>query len=350
MRLIELTEAERADLVRQHRYQGDDAKAADKIKAILLLADGYSRQEVSRILLRDEDTITRWKETYKTRKTLSDWFDEDYTGYAGKLSIEQLKAVETHVENNVVLSAQSVQQWIQTQFTVSYSVNGVHALLRRLGFTYKQSKPFPSKMDAEAQGLFKEMYEAAEAHLKEGVVVLFADAVHPQHNTQSVGMWIKKGEEKWIPSNTGRKHLNINGAYNPHTQDVVIHEDKVVNAQTTIQLFEKIEAAYPLANTIYLFIDNAPYYRSQLLAEYVKTSKIELVFLPAYSPNLNLIERLWKFLKRKVINIHYYETFLEFKQAFLDFFDNIHEYKNELKQAIGTQMRLIHPQPLALPA
>jgi transposase len=350
MRLIELTEAERAELVKQHRYQGDDAKAADKIKAILLLADGYSRQKVSRILLRDEDTITRWKETYKTRKTISDWFDEDYTGYGGKLSAEQLKAVETQVENNIVQSAQTVQQWIQTQFTVSYSISGIHALLHRLGFTYKQSKPYPSKMDSEAQELFKEMYETAEGHLKEGVVVLFADAVHPQHNTHSVGVWVKKGEDKWIPSNTGRKHLNINGAYNPHTQDVVIHEDKVVNAQTTIHLFEKVETAYPLANTIYMFVDNAPYYRSQLLAEYVKTSKIELVFLPGYSPNLNLIERLWKFLKRKVINTHYYESFPEFKQAILDFFDNIHEYKNDLKQAIGTKMRLIHPQPLTIPA
>lgn len=345
---LELTEAERTELVKQHRYQRDDAKAADKIKAILLLADGYSRQEVSRILLRDEDTITRWKETYKARKTLAEWFDEDYTGYAGKLNAEQLLAVEAYVENHIVLSAQAVQQWIQAEYKVSYSVSGIHGLLHRLGFSYKQSKPYPSKMDTEAQALFKQMYEAAVASLKDGVTVLFADAVHPQHNTHSMGMWIKKGQQKWIPSNSGRKHLNINGAYNPQTQEVVIHEDSVVNAQTTIQLLEKIELTYPLANTIYLFVDNAPYYRSQLLGDYVKTSRIELVFFPTYSPNLNLIERLWKFLKRKVIHTHYYETFAEFRHAVLDFFDHIHEYKDELKQAIGTQMRLIQPQTLTV--
>lgn len=117
------------------------------------------------------------------------------------------------METHLVLSAQTVQQWIETEYKVSDSVSGIHALLHRLGFTYKQSKPYPSKMDTEAQALFKQMYEAAEAQLKEGVIVLFGDAVHPQHNTQSVGMWIKKGQEKWIPSNSGRKHLNINGAY-----------------------------------------------------------------------------------------------------------------------------------------
>lgn len=347
MRLIELTKEERAELIRQHRYQGDDAKAADKIKAILLLDDGYSRQEVARILLRDEDTITRWKETYKARKSLSGWFDEDYSGYSGKLGPEQLKAVETYVEGNIIISARRVQHWIEDQFGVVYSLSTVQALLHRLGFTYKQSKPYPSKLDVGAQEIFKQMYEEALGDLKDSVTVLFADAAHPQHNTNPTGVWVKKGQEKWIPSNTGRRHLNINGAYNPANQDVIVHEDTVVNAQTTIKLFEKVEAAYPEQDTIYLFVDNAPYYRSQVLAEYVKTSRIELVFLPAYSPNLNLIERLWKFLKKKVINTHYYPTFQEFKQAVMGFLEEIHLYKDELRQAIGTKMRLIKPLPLA---
>jgi transposase len=343
MRLIELSTEERAELIRQHRHQGDDSKAADKIKALLLLDEGYSREQVAHILLRDEDTVTRWRDAYKKRKSLSDWFDEDYAGYTGKLSLEQAKAVETYVENKVIISAQEIQSWIQERFGIIYSLSGVHALLHRLGFTYKQSKPYPSKMDLEAQGLFKEMYEAAQAQLKEGVVVLFADAAHPQHNTHPTGVWVKKGQEKWLPSNTGRKRLNLNGAYNPENQDVIIHEDTVVNAQTTIQLFKKVEATYSQADTIYLFVDNAPYYRSQVLAEYVKTSRIELVFLPAYSPNLNLIERLWKWMKKKVINTFYYPTFSEFKHAVMDLFENIHDYKNELRQAIGTKMRLIKP-------
>jgi len=347
MRLIELTEEERAELIHQHRYQGSDAKAADKIKAILLLADGYSRQEVSQILLRDEDTITRWRDTYKMHESLSKWFDEDYQGYSGKLSVQQREEITTFVNSNVVTSAQTVQQFIKEHFKVSYSLSAVHTLLHRLGFTYKQSKPYPSKIDVEAQALFKQMYEAAEEQLKETVVVLFVDATHPQHNTHPTGVWVKKGQEKWIPTNTGRKHLNLNGAYNPHNQDVFIHEDTVVNAQTTQKLFEKIEAAYPDKDTIYLIIDNAPYYRSQVLSEYVKPSKIELVFLPAYSPNLNLIERLWKFLKKKVINTYYYPTFQEFKEAVLSFFEEIHLYKDELKQSIGNKMRLITPQPLA---
>ena len=83
MRLIDLTKKEREELTSAHRCQGGNSKAADKIKAILLLADGYSRREVSHILLRDEDTIGRWRDDYKRRKSLSDWLNEDYPGYPG---------------------------------------------------------------------------------------------------------------------------------------------------------------------------------------------------------------------------------------------------------------------------
>jgi transposase len=345
MRLIELSAEERRELVRQHRHQGGSAKAADKIKAILLLDDGYSRQEVARVLLRDEDTITRWRDTYKKRQDLAQWFDEDYQGYLGKLSEEQLQEVTVYVENHVITSAQVVQYWIQESFGLVYSLSAIHNLLHRLGFTYKQTRLYPSKLDTAAQSTFKEIYELAEKELKADSVILFIDATHPQHNTRPTGAWIKKGQDKWIPSNTSRNHLNLNGAYNPHNQDVIIHEDNVVNAQTTQKLFEKIETAYPDKENIYLVVDNAPYYRSRALQEYTKTSRITLAFLPPYSPNLNLIERLWKFLKKKIINTHYYSTFQEFKVAVLQFFEEIHLYKDELQQAIGSKMRLIKPKP-----
>lgn len=345
MRLIELSPDERAELIRQHRHQVDDAKSADKITAILLLDKGYSRKEVSEVLLRDEDTITRWRDTYKNRTTLINWYNEDLPGYMGRFNAAQLGEIETYVQEGLIVSAQSVQGFIQEKYGLTYSISGLHALLHRLGFTYKQTRLYPSKMDVSAQETFKRLYEVAESHLKDNAAILFVDASHPQHNTHPTGVWVKKGQEKWVPSNSSRNHLNLNGAYNPHNQDVIIHEDTVVNAQTTLELFNKIEEAYPEKDIIYLITDNAPYYRSQVVAEYVKTSKIQLVFLPPYSQNLNLIERLWKFMKKKVINTFYYPTFAEFKSTVLDFFSEIELYKTELKQFIGTKMRLINPQP-----
>ena len=82
---------------------------------------------------------------------------------------------------------------------------------------------------------------------------------------------------------------------------------------------------------IYVVVDNARYYRCALVKEYLDTSKIELLFLPPYSPNLNLIERLWRLLKKTVLYNRYFETYEEFRKTVLSFFKNIKRYRAELK-------------------
>ena len=131
------------------------------------------------------------------------------------------------------------------------------------------------------------------------------DAVHPQHNTACTHAWIKKGTQKTIPSNSGRKRLNINGAYNPFTQDILFLEDKTINAEVVLTFFKQLESFYPSKATIYVVCDQAPYYRDQRIKEFLKSSRIDLISLPTYSPNLNLIERLWKLLRKQVISSTY---------------------------------------------
>jgi transposase len=344
---LELTEDERRALREQHR-RSPRAKAADRIKAILLLSQGYTRKQVAEILLRDEETISAWRERYLSRKSLEEWLQDDYQGYSGKLNAEQEKAVETFVEENLVQDARQVVDFIQEQFGIEYQVTGIHALLRRLGFSYKQTTLFPSKMNPEEQKGWQTIFDEARKNING--VVLYMDGVHPQHNSCTGKAWIRRGEQKFVPSNTGRKRLNINGAYNVDTQEIVTHFCETINAQTTIELFTKIEAAYPMATSIYLVCDNASYYRNEIIETHLSCppnggngSRIKLVFLPTYSPNLNLIERVWKFMKKKVIKNKYYPKFKEFQKAVGDFFDNLAQYADELKRFVGTKPHFFHP-------
>ena len=135
-------------------------------------------------------------------------------------------------------------------------------------------------------------------------------------------------------ANCGRQRLNINGAINIETLEPVTGFYDTINAQATIDLFAKIEAKHPEADVIYIFVDNARYYHSCLLKEHVDGTKIELMFLPPYSPNLNPIERYWKFFKKKVLNNHYYETFDEFKQVCKHFFRKRKKYFPELQSLL----------------
>jgi transposase len=95
-------------------------------------------------------------------------------------------------------------------------------------------------------------------------------------------------KEKELKSNCGRQRVNINGAVDVTTLETVTDFTDSVNAQSTIRLFGKLEAKHPSAKEIHVILDNASYYRSKILAEWLKTARIKVRFLPSYSPNLNL--------------------------------------------------------------
>lgn len=105
--------------------------------------------------------------------------------------------------------------------------------------------------------------------------------------------------------------------------------EDTVNAQTVIAWIDAIEAAFPEAKRITVYVDNARYFHAQLVTAHLIGKRVRFIFLPPYSPNLNLIERLWKFCKKKVLSI-YYNTFKEFMKAVDDFFSNLPLYKDEL--------------------
>jgi len=174
--------------------------------------------------------------------------------------------------------------------------------------------------------------------------LLFMDGTHPQHNPISSYAWILKGKEKEIPTNTGRKRININGAINIKNYDAIAREDERINAQSTIELLKQIESAYTDAPTIYIIADNARYYHAKMVSEFLQTSRIQFKFLPPYSPNLNLIERLWKFLKKEVINSCYYESYDIFKKTVMAFFENIKDYHDELATLLTEKFQIIGTQ------
>ncbi len=303
-------------------------------------ADGYSTKEIAEVLLLDDDTIHQWIDYFLKRKTVNDWLGYRYVGYDGKLTCSELEQVKNYVSENVISDSKQVIAFIKTTFSKQYSLSGIVDLLKRLGFVYKKTTLVPSKFDPELQEKFKAAYEELEKNLGEKETILFMDGVHPQHNTTCTNAWIKKGQTKEIKSNTGRQRINLNGVYNPVTQEVLTHESDTINAEAILDSLKEIEKFYATQDRIYIILDNARYYRNQIITEHLTTSKIVFMFLPPYSPNLNLIERLWKFMRKKIINNQYYETFKEFKKEIDSFFKGLPSKRHELRQFIGIKLRL----------
>ena len=85
-------------------------------------------------------------------------------------------------------------------------------------------------------------------------------------------------------------------------------------------LYRALEQNNRSLQRIFVVADNARYYRNRTVKAFLETSKVQIIFLPPYSPNLNLIERLWRFLKKIVLYNRYYERFVDFKEAILEAF------------------------------
>ncbi len=145
---------------------------------------------------------------------IEDYPRTEYVGRQSRLSSEQERALEAELEVYLYATAQEVRAYVQSAFGVEYTVQGIVALLHRLGFEYKKTSLVSEKCDEEAQRAFVQKLEQTLAGLGDRDALYFNDAAHPTHNTRADYGWIKKGETYPMPSKTGRERLNLNGALN----------------------------------------------------------------------------------------------------------------------------------------
>jgi transposase len=170
--------------------------------------------------------------------------------------------------------------------------------------------------------------------------VYFLDAAHLLHAAIPSQGWIKRGQTIQLKTNSGRNRLNILGAYSPDERDLISLEGREsCDGERVAELLHKIRAANP-GKRLLTVLDNAPYNHAKKVSEAAKRLRIELLYLPTYSPNLNLIERFWKFLKRKVARNRYYTTFAEFRKAVQNVLNNVAAYRDELASLMTERFQL----------
>ena len=221
-------------------------------------------------------------------------------------------------------------------------------MLNRIGFTYKKTKEVPCERNVEKQIEFVQEIAEIFENLDDKTVVYYADGVHPTHNSRSTYGWIEKGAEFEQPTVSGRDRVNINGLVNAKdVVDVIAIDCERINAQSTKETYQLALEKHPKAEKIYVISDNARYYKNKELTQWIKGTKIVQIFLPPYAPNLNLIERLWRFLRKKVINTEFYRTKELFRKAINDFFANIAKYKSELETLLTLNFRLANSQSIS---
>lgn len=324
-----------------------DKRLADRIKAVLSLHEGYGYEDIARILLLDEVTLRRYVKQFQ-EKGIDGLLEYHFVGGQSSLTLMQEQHLKTFLSVNTQRTAKEVVEHIRIAYRVSYTIVGVTKLLHRLGFSYKKPKIVPGKADAKKQQRFLAAYEKLKAKMKKQDHLYFADATHPQHNTRPSYGWILKGKanDKLVKTNSGRERLNLNGALNLKTHRAIVLSEETINAQSVIRLGNTLLKKHKTGK-IYLILDNATHHHARLVREWRKKHwRIKFIFLPPYSPNLNLIERLWRFFHQKVTWNRYFETFEEFKTESLGFFKSLKQYDRELATLLTDNFQVVSSQKL----
>jgi transposase len=143
--------------------------------------------------------------------------------------------------------------------------------------------------------------------------VFFVDAAHLVFGTFlcCLGSFVRL----FVRAASGRQRFNVLGAWNAITQELIaVTNTTVVNTETMCALLRKL-AAQGLAGPLTVVLDNARYQRNAVVQALAASLGIELLYLPSYSPNLNVIERLWRFVKREALYGRYQATFAAFQAA-----------------------------------
>lgn len=338
MKGFNLTTEELLELRDAHRFSKNKSSAY-KINAVILLGTGWTLKKVKDALLLDDETLRDYVSKYRSGG-VSGLLETHHKGRDSLLSEAQQMQLCKELDKHIYLTTQSVIEFIKIRYGISYSMSGMRDLLHRLGYEYKKPKLVPGEPDDELQEAFANQYQEFMLNKASDVEVLFMDAVHPEHNAMAAYGWIKRGEKRELKTNSGRERLNLHGVINAESHDVIVIESETVNKESTIQLLELVEKKYFLSCKIYIILDNAKYHYSKEVKAFLKDSKIKLIFLPPYSPNLNLIERLWKFFKKKVLYNQYYKDIKAFRRACIHFFKNIAQHSDEIEKFMNADFEL----------
>ena len=144
------------------------------------------------------------------------------------------------------------------------------------------------------------------------ITLLFADASHFIMGCYYLG-YIYGKVRRFIRTYSGRSRYNVLGALDYISKKLTtVTNDTYITAAQVCQLIQKVSLEYA-GKPIYLILDNARYQKCLLVQALAAALNVTLVYIPPYSPNLNLIERLWKHVKSR-LRTKYYDDFSIFKE------------------------------------
>jgi len=325
---IKFSEEEK-QMLNHERYRHPHPRVRQKMEALWLKSQELPHQEICRLADISENTLRAYLQEYiegGIKRVKEIRFCPPQSELEKHRSV-----IEAHFREHPPATIKEACARIEDLTGIKRSSTQVRQFLRSMGMKCLKVGMIPAKADPEVQEEFKN--NELEPRLKEAQegkrAVFFVDAAHFVLSPFLGFLWCFA--RVWIQAPCGRQRFNVLGALDAVTHKLItVTNDTYINSQSVCELLMKI-AVLNLQIPITLILDNARYQRCLLVQSFAQELGIELLFLPSYSPNLNLIERFWKFIKKECLYSKYYSDFTAFKEAILSCIDNAHtKHKKDL--------------------
>jgi transposase len=339
MRTINLSTSE-TDMLNYERYHYPDPVIQKRLHAVYLKAKlGRPNKEISHIVDASRNSISNWLDIYE-----SDGFEGlcklGYGTNTSELQQHATSILDSFKTAPPMNSAEAVCR-IEELTGIKRGVTQVIKFMKRQGFRYRKMGHIPAKADQEKQRKWmgETMEPVIEAALKGECHLFYSDAAHFILGAFICSVW--SVVRMFIQSGAGRNRINVLGAVHAVSKEMTtLINTTYINADTVVDFLHQLKTKYTDL-PIFIVMDNARYQHCILVKETAEALGITLLFLPPYSPNLNVIERLWKFTKKKVLYGKYYDSPAKFHQAIITFFQTTinQTYKDDLKSLLSLKFQ-----------
>ena len=303
---IEFSEAEMKAL-HYERYHHPHPRVQRKMEALWLKSQKLSHPEICRLTGISSRSLQRYLKDY-VQGGLEKLKELNFRQPQSALAPHQ-RTLEAYFREHPPATVNEAMEHIAAQTGIHRRPTQVRAFLKGMGMKFLKVGMIPAKADVQAQETFKTTLlkprlQEAQAGQR---VVLFGDAAHFVRAPFLGFLWCF--ERFFVKAPSGRQRFNVLGALDVMTHRLMtVTNDSYINAQSVCDLLWQLHRFY-VDLPVTLILDNARYQRCQLVQDLAESLHIEILYLPTYSPNLNLIERLWKFVKKECLYSKYYPDF-----------------------------------------
>jgi len=330
---IEFSEADKKALDYE-RYHHPHPRVQRKMEALWLKSQELEHQEICRLASICKGTLCSYLKEYK-QGGLEKLKEINFYQPESEL-VQHTSTIEAYFRQHPPASIKEAMAKIETLTDIKRSQTQVEKYLKSMGMKCRKVGMVPAKADPEQQAEFKQdkldpLLEQAKSGTKK---VFFVDAAHFVLAPFLGYLW--SFCRLFIQAPAGRKRFNVLGALDAMTHELItVTNDSYINAISVCNLLKKLRHLHPDI-PITLVLDNARYQKCKLVWALAASLDIELLYLPAYSPNLNLIERLWKFVKKQCLYSKYYPDFASFKSAITACLDHTHDTHKDALDSLLT--------------